>query len=200
LRALRELELAGAATIADALNRTAFEVLDDEERAIRSAFSFVSESTAKFLGRGFYFRKATPNNLMAKVIAKPKSSALLIGHVRGDTIRAGAEHLSFRGDLAVPIPGNIKRSVRGKVAKRLLPSEVVKPGGRGFVAYGGSAILQRVGKKRLPIRILYALEPSALLAQRFDHIATARATFLRVFPAKAKRAIEKAAERARAKA
>ncbi|RIL03123.1 MAG: hypothetical protein DCC71_15440 [Proteobacteria bacterium] len=175
-------------------------MLDAEERAIVSAFRFVSDLTRRFMARGFYFTKATPANLVATVRAKPKANALLIGHVRGDTIRAGAGRLSFQGKLAVPVPSNVGRSTRGKVRKRLLPSEVTKPGRRGFTAYGGTAILQRVGKKRLPVRVLYALVPSAELRERFDHIATARATMLREFPAKARRAIQKAAERARAKA
>lgn len=198
-RALRDLAAEAPATVADAVNRTAFEVLDYEEAAIRRSFSFVSDATARFMARGFFFAKATASNPTATVRAKPKSNALLIGHVRGDTIKAGADHLSFGGKLAVPVPSNVGRGARGRVPKRLLPSEVVKPGKRGFVAAAGDAILQRLGKKRLPVRVLYGLIDSATLRERFDHVATARNAVLREFPAKARRAIQKAAEKARGK-
>lgn len=198
--ALLELERQAPEVMADALNRTAFEILDAEEAAIRGAFSFAGEGTARFLGRGFFFRKASASRQVVTIRAKPKANALLIDHVRGDRIKADAERLSFQGKLAVPIPSNVRRSARGKVPKNLAPQAVTAPGGRGFVNRAGTAILQRFGAKRARrVRVLYALVSSALLRKRFDHIKTATETVRRVFPSRARRAIEKAAEKARAK-
>lgn len=195
-----ELERAGPAVMADALNRTAFEILDAEEAAIRGAFKFAGEGTAKFLGRGFFFRKASAQNQAVTIRAKPKANAILIDHVRGDRIKASDERLSFDGRLAVPIRSNVRRNARGRVPKNLSPQAVTAPGGRGFVNPAGTAIMQRFGPSRSRnVRILYALIDAAQLRKRFDHLKTAADTVRRVFPSRAKRAVEKAIERARLK-
>lgn len=198
LRALRSLERAGPGVMADALNRTAFEILDDEERAIRASFKFASGTTARFMARGFAFQKATATRQVVRIAAKPKANELLVDHVKGSTIRAGRERLSFGGKLAVPVPANVKRSARGRVPGRLRPSTVTAPGGKGFVSPRGDVVLQRTGpRKARRVRVLFALIPSAKLEERFDHVEVAERTVRRVFADRARRAIQRAAEKAR---
>jgi hypothetical protein len=200
-RALRELSREAPRTIADALNRVAFEVLDEEEREVRSSFSFAGPSTERFLARSFFFDRATGSNLVATVRAKPKGNALLLGHVRGDTVEPDKRRLTFgegaEEQIAAPVRANVKRGARGKVPARLAPEAVTDPEKRGRGFRAGRAILQRIGKGRDAVRVLYALASRIRLRPRFDHIEAARRTMIREFPAKARRAIQKAAERAR---
>lgn len=199
-RAIRDLERAGPAVFADALNRTAFEILDAEERAIRSAFTFAGPTTARFIARGFQFDKATRSRLRVVIRAKPRANALLLDHVVGAQIDAtDGERLAFDRRLAVPIRANVKRSARGKVPARVNPQKVTAPGGRGFVSRSGDAILQRFGPRGARVRVLFALVERAKLRVRFDHVKVAAETVRREFPAKARRAIQKAAEKAGAR-
>jgi hypothetical protein len=55
--AIQALRKEGPKAIADALNRTAFEILDAEEPEVSGAFKFASPNTEKFLARGFAFDK-----------------------------------------------------------------------------------------------------------------------------------------------
>lgn len=169
--------------MADALNKTSFEVLDAEKAEVRRVFEFAGASTERFLsGRGsFRFDGARPERLESHIMPAPKTEEILAPHQAGATLRPGKGQLSVAGKLAIPV---VKRGARGRVSKRYEPQTVLR--GRGFVA--GRALLLR---QRRGVRVLFALAPSVKLEQRFDFYRVARETAVRVFPEKARRAWEK---------
>lgn len=203
--ALQALRKEGPKAVADALNRTAFEILDAEAIEVRGAFPFASPSSARFLSRGFLFDKATPENLAITVRAKgtratpfdrPAAPAFLAEHAFGDTIDPDKNRLTFAGKLAVPI--NVKRSARGKVKASETPGAILERG--GFAT--ARAIFQRTGGRRVRgtqqsgrlkgLRLMYLLlERPVKLAARLDFFGVVDRTARTQLPKKAERVLEK---------
>ena len=192
-RALRDLRRTGVPKVsAGALNRTAFEVLEAEREHVGRIFNFAGPSTKKFLAdRGFRFKKATPTRQQVEIFPREKTGKILEDHFSGEVFGAAeGERLSFGDQLAIPVEA--KRGVRGKVPKRQRPSEVVKPGGRGFVSQSRKAILQRQGRRRRQkVRVLFALTRRAKVSSTFKFFEVAFRKAREVFPAKVRREFEK---------
>lgn len=180
--------------LSQAMNKVAFDVSDAEADETARIFKLGSRGKVLFARKGgrnrsFRIDFAKPESLEARIYPAPIARPYLEQHHEGEIIgpRGDVERLEFRGKLAVPI--DVKRGARGKVPKRMQPSEVIKPGRRGFVA--GNIIGMRIGKKRLPIRVLYALKSTAKLEERFEFYRVARDTVRRQFPVKFHRVLEK---------
>ncbi len=174
--------------LASAMNKVAFEILDAEKSEVASIFEFAGPGTKKFFQSSFRFNKARTDKLTAEIFPRDRIAPILEEHQAGDSISGqDSTRLTFRGMLAIPV--GAKRGLRGRVPKRLRPSVVTAPGGKGFVQ--GRVIRQRKGKKRTPTRILFALVPKARLDARFNFYRVARDTALREFPKKFKRVLEK---------
>lgn len=186
-------------TMAAALNRTAFEVLDAEKSEVKQTFQFASGRTRDFLaGKGaFQFKRATANRLEVDISPRRKTERILRAHQKGAIItgRAGTR-LAYRGKLAVPVTA--RRGPRGRVVTEDLPfvarrgqsSLEFKRGSRAFVA--GRAILQREKLKRRrgrtrskAARVLFALVAVAKLKPVYEFYNVARKTAEREFPRKA---------------
>jgi len=200
-RTLQRLERAGkgvlAQIVADGLNRTGFEVLDAEKAHVGGVFK-AKGSAANFLRRSLILRKASPRHLVVRILMREKGAKVVRDHIRGGAIEADARRLTFGDKLAVPV--GVKRSARGRVAKRMRPSEVVKPGRGGFVNRSGTAILRRVGGKRSPrLKVLYALVERAHLEPRFDFFGVAARKAKRKLKDRMRRAFEKRASASRAR-
>lgn len=189
-RALKDLRRTGIPKVsAGALNRTAFEILEAEREHVGRIFDFAGPSTRQFLAdRGFRFKKATPSRQRVEIFPREKTGELLADHFSGAIFSASeGKHLAFGGKLAVPI--GVKRGKRGRIPKRQRPSEVVKPGRKGFVSRSGRAILERRGKRQ--IRVLFALTKSARVRPTFKFFEVAFKTARKVFPSKVAREFEK---------
>jgi len=182
---------------ADALNRTAFEILDAEAIEIKGAFPLMGPRAAQFLSRSFMFDKATPESLRVTVHPKLQAPGFLAEHAFGSEIDANRERLTFAGKLAVPI--GARRGARGLVPKLQLPGALLAAG-KSFATQ--RAIFQRTGGRRVRgtqqsgrlagTRLMYLLlERPVRLAKRFHFFEVARKTALREFPKKAHRVLEK---------
>lgn len=195
----RALELLAAhgsdRATADALNRTAFDVLEAETAHVLDVFTFAGPNTERFVSRSFRFRKATQDAPFVDVFPLRKGEEILRTHVRGELYGpSDVEKLEVETELGrmFAVPVGVKRGASGKVPARLDPVRLLGPGGRGFVS--GNVLLRRRGKARTPVEILYALVPRAKNPPDFRFYEVARDTVRRVFAAKAARAITKEAE------
>jgi hypothetical protein len=190
-RALARLRVEGPKAIADALNRTGFEILDAEEKEVRGAFKFASPNTAQFLARGFAFDKATPSNLAVTIRTKPGARTILERQTFGATVAAGEPDVGPRLGSEVAVPVNVARGARGKIPAAKLPGRVIRRNAKGrsraFVA--GRAVLERL--RGGGVRLLYALAPRVTIPSRLHFFEVAAATARREFPRKAHRVLEK---------
>jgi hypothetical protein len=195
--AIELLRREAPSAFADALNRTAFEILDAEAIEVKGSFPFMGQSAASFLSRSFVFDKATPDNLRVRIHPKPQAPAFLAEHAFGSEIEADRERLTFSGKLAVPI--GVKRGARGRVSKAQLPGALLGAG-QSFATQ--RAIFQRTGGRRVRgtqqsgrlrgTRLMYLLlERPVRLKKRFHFFEVAAKTALREFPKKAHRVLEK---------
>jgi len=190
---LRRLGLEAERAAAEALNKTAFEVLDAEEAHLRERFEF-SQRGAAFLARSFQFAKATPQKLEAVVEQRRagyESRASLLGEheLSGTFEPTDPGRLPFgeqTPQAAVPIA--VKRDARGRIPNALLPGRLLKRG-KAFVR--GNVIVE-TGTGRL----LYALVARVRIKKRIEVYTTALATAERVFASKVERAIDKVLARA----
>jgi hypothetical protein len=191
---LEALRKEGPKAIADALNRTAFEVLDAEAIEVRGAFPFMAPSAARFLTRSFVFDKATPERLVITVKPKPGAPEFLAEHAFGDVIPADRDRLTFNGKLAVPI--NVKRGASGRVPKNQTPAAILRSG-KGFAT--PRAILKRTGNRsnrkdgRLRgTTLMYLLLERPVRLKKSLHFFEVFAKTVRAqFPKKADRVLEK---------
>lgn len=176
--------------MANALNRTAHDVLDELKAHASTIFEFAGTQTEQFLaGRGsFGFDPpgATPDKLEVTVRPREKSGKILEEHAEGARIY-GQQHerLTFGEQLAVPAgkQGRI-RTTRGRVPKPLLPSELLKrPDGRGYRA--GRYIFSRASAKA-ESALRFVLVDQAKLKPVFDFFGTVERTARAVFIQKAK--------------
>ena len=184
--------------VAEALNKTAFEMLLSERRHVGSLFDFKGQNTKSFLsGKGsFRFSKATPSRLFVDVFPAPKTSGILVEHTDRRQLKR-SEHLTFKGKLAIPVDvrdgrvlrGSVTRGKRGRVGRSRTPKAITGPGGRGFVK--GNVILERARRGSNKLRIAYVLVSRATDPPIFKFFDVARRTAARVFAAKARRAIQK---------
>jgi len=198
-RALKRLQKAGPRAMAEALNKTAFEILDALERHVASRLEFSGTTTRRFIARGFRFDKARQNEPEVTIFTRRgpggRTRRILTEQALGGFIRPGEERLTFRGKLAIPI--NVPRSARGKVPKNMAPNALFPDGGnrgrrRTFVR--GNVIVQRRGRDT---KVLYVLIDQARLRDRIDFKTIVRRTAIREFPRKADRVIDKERERLR---
>lgn len=120
--------------LARTLTKVAFEVREGELRLAREKFD-LSTSGINLLAKpsAYTVLVAHPDELVSVVVAKPKASALLLPHVRGDTIVAkSADRLKMSpgaGDskrLAIPIAGSraARAEATGKVRKAWTPAQL----------------------------------------------------------------------------
>ncbi|MFZ2804319.1 MAG: hypothetical protein WA001_03775 [Patescibacteria group bacterium] len=211
---LRSLGPALDRAMAKAINRTAFEVIQEEQQeAIRAFRKATPRGKQLVSGKGsFRFDAATPTKLEAFV--RPNENVkrrieILEEHERGGTITAhsGVPRLAALDKLAVPVGlAAQSRKSRGRVAKRFELETLFGERGRGFIA--GRAILERVGvsaKERKAAgqvfgdrttaayhgygksrsRVLYALVSQAELPDRFRWYEVAREAAAKWFVRKA---------------
>lgn len=181
--------------MAEALNKTAFEILEAEKTHVGSIFNFEGrEGTRRFLsGPGsFFFRKATAARMAVTIMPKRKTGEILSEHIDRDPLNP-QQHLRFDGMLAIPI--QVRRGKRGKVGKRRTPAAIVGPGGRGF--RNRNVILERTSKRSRKLRIAYALVSRATNPPVFKFFDTAVRTARSVFAAKLERAMQKSLSRIR---
>lgn len=178
-------------SVAKALNRTSFEVLDDLKAHSKQVFEFAGGPTEQFLaGKGaFRFKGAKPNRLVSEIEPNPgrrsRRGEIFAKQERGGVFGPESDGLKFGEFVAIPVA--VKRSGRGRVPARLLPARVVKRRKRGsraktkgFVA--GRAILERVTSGYS--RVLFALVPKVDVAPRFEFDENVRTTAVREWPRK----------------
>lgn len=182
LRKLSRSEMPRA--MADALNKTSFEILDAEKA--HAARVFEGPQTERFLaGRGsFRFNKASAGKLQTEIFPTPgpdgRRLRILEQQREGGIFTPGDEG-RFVIEKRIAVPVEAKRTRRGRVRKRSK---------RSFVA--GSAVLERVGRgRRSRVRVLFALTPQIRIRPRFEFMRTARDTAQRVFVSKVRRSVEK---------
>lgn len=99
--------------------------------------------------------------------------------------------------LAVPI--NARRTAGGRIRKRDLPSSL-RANPRAFLIRaksGHQMIVERQGRARLPIRVLYHLTSSAVVDKSFAFYEDAEASSLRQFPRHFERRLRDALRTAR---
>jgi hypothetical protein len=184
--------------MAKAINRTAFEVLDSEKEHAGSVFKLGGAGPRRyFAGKGaFVFDKARAVKLEATI--KPgrggkdpeRRERLLRQHRSGARVTAAqGGRLVVGRSLAVPLDA-ARRSVSGKVPKRLLPRTLMASGGKGFVA--GRAVLMRLGRGRNKRLVaVFALTGAAQLKPVFEFYRVARDTARKEFGKKAKLEFER---------
>lgn len=189
LRALRDLATIHAPrAVAEALNKTAFDVIDAEKAHVLDIFQFAGPSTSRFIGGSFRFNRATQSKHSVEIFPLRASEEILRDHTRGERYTADdVSKLEQDRELAIPVA--VRRTRSGRVGKKLTPQAITGVGGRGFVSKG--AILQRVGKQRYPLRVAYVLSRAARNKPVFRFYEVARTTVAKVFAEKARRAIEK---------
>ena len=110
----------------------------------------------------FRVQKSTKKKLFARVFDR-LGREYMSRHTTGGTKTARG------GDVAVPTK-EIRRGARG-VTKSRRPRQLLVGGKRAFrqtiAKSGQDAILQRRGKKRYPLKVLYILEPSTKIKKTF---------------------------------
>ena len=187
IRALAESRYPKA--IPDALNKTAFEVLDAWKAHVASIFDFAGNTTKRWLsGRGsFRFKKATRAKQSVEMRPSRSAGAILDDHIDGGFLDKGDERLTFDGMLAVPI--NVRRGTRGRVGKKRTPSAITGKGGRGFRK--GDVILERPTKRSKKVRAAYALVDQATAPPVFRFYETAEEAIRKVFITKARQVLSK---------
>lgn len=128
----------------------------------------------RFPSAAFRVDKATKRQLRARVYDYLGRASIRL-HAEGGIKRPKGR------SLAIPT-SNIKRTSSGKISKAQKPAHL-KRAFRATMPSGQEVIAQRVGKPRLPIRILYNLEPGASIRKelRFyeDAAREARRTYER---------------------
>ena len=155
----------------------------------RLVFSFAGPTTEKFLARGFQFHQARPDRLSVHIFPRPGRNELLAGQAVGETRQPGKQGLKFDGKIAIPL--GVKRGARGRVPKRLEPTDLLAADttGRFFTNEARTVILERQRGRR--IKVLYVLASGARITKRFRFYEVLRETAIRQFPKKAARVLEK---------
>lgn len=191
---IRRLMAFGPRAMAEALNKTAFELRDAEADEALRAFDFSSASTAAFVAspRSFVFSPASESALVVEFKPKDRIARLLIDHMTGRTRKTqDAKSVQVGGrprQFAAPV--NVQRSGRGSVPKSLSPGALLERGSlragakRRTVFVIGNALVQRVRGRGL--RTLYALATTVKIEQRLRYLEVARETVRREFPIKAR--------------
>jgi len=149
-----------------ALNRLAFDL---RQQVVSSTYPRSLEVRNQSFGRAaFRVQKGNKRNLEARVYDRLGREFLIL-QARGGVRRAQGRA------LAVPTDA-VKRTRSGRVSKRQAPgtaprSFVITPDGRQWRGRGrapaGSLVLQRTGKKRRPLRVLYTLQQRARVNRAF---------------------------------
>lgn len=192
-RALKDLARSGAPrALADALNRTAFEIREAAGDQVGKALEFKSGSTKSFLAnpKSFLVDRASPNQLEAGVFAKDRAAAVLAIHEKGGTVTDDDGRTLSLGDK-VAIPVSVKPNARGRVPKSKTPSALLGSG-RAFISKSGRALVERKGGRKNPrYEVAYALVDQFEDDPRLGFLRTAEQVILRVFPEKVQRALEK---------
>ena len=160
--------------IAKALTMTA----QDAQAAV------VDEMHQEFTLRTSWWQKHTPWGI--KVAPAKKHDYVSAVYTRAPWIvgfEAGEIRTPQGTFFAVPTR-YVRRTKRSLIAKSAKPTALLAPGGRGFFAQmssGKRGIFQRVGRKRLPIRLMYHLITRAQIRAILGMEKTVRATAIRVF-------------------
>jgi hypothetical protein len=218
IRTLTESQL--GRSMSKAINRTAFEVIEEEKNEARRVFGKASRRGQQLLyGKGsFVFDPATPAKLNATVHPNPnvkRRLEILEEHERGGIIvaTAGVKRLAADGRLAIPInEAAASRRGTGRVSDRYSLQSLFDEGGRGFIA--GNVILERIGQSRAArnaagrlfgsrteaafhgfgktrTRVLYVLANQADLPDTFRWYEVAERSAAKWFPIKAREEFEK---------
>lgn len=175
-----------------ALNDTIFQVRKRiVERTWRRSFKVRNR---RFPGALFRVKKATKRNLTATLYDRLGRASLDL-HIDGGTKRPKGRH------LAIPT-GNVKRTATGKIGKAKRPSALLKKPRTFKLNWNDNTgmpagIYQRVGKKRLPIKMLFRLKPSARIKKSFPFYEDAQDTTRRAFDHNFARGLRRALRTAR---
>lgn len=163
---------------ANALTSTAFVIREHiVERTYPEAFT---ERNKRFAGTAFRVDKANKRNLEARVFDRLGKDFLALQAMGGIKRPRGST-------ISIPTD-EINRTGRG-VAKARRPRALLAGGKRAFrqkAKSGQDAIMQRRGKARYPLKVLYIQEPSAKIDKRFNFYEDAKRTAQKVFDDKFK--------------
>lgn len=158
---------------ANALTSTAFVVREHiVERTYPQAFT---ERNKRFAGTAFRVEKANKRKLEARVFDRFGKDFLAL-QATGGVKRPRGSTISIPTD-------EINRTGRG-VAKARRPRALLAGGKRAFrqkTKSGQDVIMQRRGKARYPLKVLYIQEPSANIDKRFNFYEDAGRTVQKVF-------------------
>jgi hypothetical protein len=189
---LKALRREGPKAIADAINRTMFELRDAEQVEVSGAFLFSGPNTQRFLSRSFRFQGATATKLSATLYVLPGSRTILERQQFGDTVRLGEEDVGPGFDAQLAVPQDIKRTASGRIPAARLPKRLLlrtrKGRSRAYIA--GRAVFERIPGQRLG-RFLFALATQARIKPTLDFFVVAERTARRELPKKANRVLEK---------
>lgn len=144
-----------------ALNSTAFAAQREIKRQLPRKFILRNRWTES----GVQVRKANKRNMTATVLMG-RGREYMARQEEGGIKRPHGQHLA--------VPSAVRRSKRQKITKAKRPSAVLaKP--RTFKATigGQPGIYQRRGRKRGPLKLLYALERQVRIRPRFGFKKTA---------------------------
>lgn len=214
IRAMERVKKTRSPAVAHAaLQGTSFEVLQDVKIHVRAKMRFAGPTTAKFLSgkKSFKFKMRGKGTMRVRSTVSPKPTTANIlafstksrsgwkaKDDRGLIARKGSDNQSpghkprLRKDMiAVPVRGNVKRTKRGKVRVKRTPSQILGPGGRGFVNLRRTAIVERLTPRSRDVRVAYMLTDRAKNPQLLDLQKVAIKTVRREFPKKAAKALRK---------
>jgi hypothetical protein len=190
--ALAALRREGPKAVADAINRTMFEIRDAAQIEVASSFAFSGPNTQRFLSKSFRFEGAKPDKLSATLYALPGSRTILERQQFGDVVKVGEKDVGPALDAKLAIPQDVKRTASGRVPVARLPSRLLRrtKKGRSRAYVAGRAVFERVPGQQLG-RFLFALATQARIKPRLDFFGVMERTAKRELPKKAARVLEK---------
>lgn len=124
----------------------------------------------RFLGVALRVQLSTKRNLVARIYDR-------LGRDYLETQATGGMKNPRGNQLAVPAEEVASRRTGAGVLKRLKPR--IAPRAFKRTVRGTEMILQRAGRRRSPLRVLYVLSPKAAIPKRFAFYEDARAIVLR---------------------
>jgi hypothetical protein len=200
--ALDRIRRHGKPAVAEALNRTGFEVLDQLDREVGRSFRFAGPTTERFLRRGFQFDKATPEALVIQAYPRRAARRLFTTQALGGSFtHREVDRLDLGAKIAVPV-GEMRRRIGpgGRVPERLAPLRLVSSG-KAFINAARTAIFLRTAAlapddifpSGMPggLELAYVLVDRIRLRPRFDFFGAFTKAAATEFPRRVDRVIEK---------
>lgn len=173
-----------------ALNSTAFDIRRHEVKTVYpTAFE---QRDQRFIGSALRVSKSTKAKLQASVYDR-FGKAFLVLHARG------GKKIPRGNNISIPSVELAKRRTGRGVPKSLRPRAALNKPNTFKVQFanGQRAIVRRKTKKRLPLQVLYILEPSAVIKKTFPFYPAGVKLGRRAFPRHFHAEFEKAMATAR---